>query len=150
MLRARAETPGDKKTIASPVFADCRTRWGRDGGRGGARAAPIPPLRQHDGSALTGISPSVRTRDNPHRDVHRPPHVGTSYSSPMACAMDRNIVPFYVFDSNVMCVCSKTRLSKIKLKAVYFALIFSPIVKYTCISHDLIIGITCTPFAGYL
>ena len=66
MLRARAEMPGDKDDC---VACPCRlqTRWGRDGGRSGARAPPIPPPRQHDGSALTGISPSVRTRDNPPR-----------------------------------------------------------------------------------
>ena len=66
MLRARAEMPGDKDDC---VACPCRlqTRWGRDGGRSGATAPPIPPPRQHDGSALTGISPSVRTRDNPPR-----------------------------------------------------------------------------------
>tara|TARA_B100000780_G_C20991723_1_gene396622 strand:- start:671 stop:778 length:108 start_codon:yes stop_codon:yes gene_type:complete len=33
----------------------------------------------------------------------------------MACAMDRNIVPFYVFDSNVMCLFK----NKIKNKIIF-------------------------------
>ena len=69
------------KTIASPVFADCRRVGIETAGEVGRE--PFPSRRP--GSMTARRSLASRQASEPEiilRDVPRPPHVGTSYSNP--------------------------------------------------------------------
>merc|ERR1711865_649599 len=83
------------KTVASPVLADCR-RVGV-GTAGGVGREPLPSRRPDNMTARRSLA--SRQAPEPemiHRDVPRPPHVGTSYSNPMAYAWTARNMSFIV------------------------------------------------------